>query len=131
MTHGAFNFFEKYRYLRKTWTQNLGLVTVGSRYQKHCDIAEDLVSYCTFSLGINALFINGNLFLFYDKTVSFCGSRSYSQLLFICFTPLSRFFFTVRQCAFFSPSCVFVEPYYLRPPYDLCAGSYVFLSYSF
>lgn len=53
MTHGAFDFFGKkiYRYLRKTWTQNLGLVTVGSRYQKHWDIiAEDLVSYCTFSL---------------------------------------------------------------------------------
>lgn len=64
------SFFEKYRYLRKTRTKNLGLDTVGSRYQTR--IVTSLqknwsATVCSF-LDINALFINGNLFLFYDES---------------------------------------------------------------
>jgi len=81
MTCGAFDFFlkKKYRYLRKTWTHDLGLVTVGSRVQQECRRFGQLLYFFP-------LFINGRLFLFYDKSVSCCGCRSYSQLLFMFYT---------------------------------------------
>lgn len=87
----------------------------------YCDIiAEELVSYCIFFLDINALFINGNLCLFYDESSVILWVQViffYYLSVLLLYLSLSSLFLgseIIIIIIFFFSLCVFVELCYLR-----------------